>query len=249
MENDIRPAEYYYLNNLLVADTGRMLTLAYQDLCLREVLKVENRSVRIYRHHSRTRVRRFLVQGPQWENHGQGSFAEDFLVRPFQKRESIQLSHLRGYLKKKLEDSPSALDRSIYKDLREKDLCRFRVFCTSKGRKVRKHWRNSISEVDSKFNHWFASDQELLLNKLSELGPMILLLDEDKLKQLEDIPEGLKNLHAISDVKNRFSILGDSLLFSATSFDFGSSFDADFGGGFDGFGGGEFGGGGAVGDW
>ncbi len=221
-----------------------MLKLVLKDLCLRGILNIESRSIIVDQRYLKYRNRLFFTRGSNFQSYSTCSQAEEFFLKLFEKRHECQFYIIRRHVKKELDKI--AFDNLVYKDLRKKGLCFFKIFPSPKAIRERNLITQKVEELDSKFDSLLEHKPEEFARRVKELGSHILFLNEENLKKLQSHSELLKKI-GFAELSRSFNsdLFTSIALFS--SFDISGGFgDA---GGFDGFGGGDFGGGGAMGDW
>lgn len=245
--HSISPVEYYYLSNLIAGSEAEMLKLTLQDLCLRQVLNISRKSIIIDLRYGKPRPRIFLSRGEKFNDYESPSHAETFFLKLFENKDELRFYAVRKYVKNELDKS--SFDSLVYKDLKKKSLCSFKIIPAQRAIKYRKLIDSKIDNLNSKIDHLILNNHGELNKMVEDLACHVLLLEEDNLKKLEANSELLHQVSflQISNTQFNSNLFTSIGLFS--TMDSGSF--ADFSGfdGFGGFGGGDFGGGGAMGSW
>lgn len=246
----ISPAEYLYLSNLIVGDQTELIKLTIQDLCIKQVLKLENRYLQIDSKHDRMRARLHFCRGQKFIGYTTYSKAEQFFLQLFDDNEERRLYHIRHHIKNKLSKTSASFDNLVFRDLKRKKLCYLWIIPSLKAWRLRKRIQQEIKYLNSNLDHLLEKAPALLNAKVEELGSHVLLLEAEHLERLSKEASLLDKVPFINLLGDQFrsglvvGLGGASFGFSGGGFSGGG-----FSGGFGGFGGGSFGGGGASGSW
>jgi len=245
----LEPLEYKFLQNPYWGDSGELIKTTIQQLCVKRVLKLENRWVQVDRRHQSKRSRPFLILTEDYNSYDTSSSAERFILSAFAHDSELALFRMRNYIKFHFKKSLDPFkSKYVIPDVRHRGLCFNKYLLTSKGRGER-------NLLTSKIQHINNSIDELLLNVsllsqcLNDISINVISLEKSVLEKIYSTNELSPNLidfelYSSGQSSRAMDLLDMSTLVSWESF----SFDADMGG-FDGFGGGDFGGAGAGLDW
>ncbi|MCB2195377.1 MAG: hypothetical protein KQH79_05935 [Bacteroidetes bacterium] len=249
----LKPTEYYYLSNPLFADAAVMLKYTLQDLCYREILRVDQRWIQIHERETRKRLRFYFSQGENYASYVTQNTYENFFLKLFENHTELRFYQIRQYIKSKLEKDVHKYKRDyVFTDLLRQRLCVLRIFTTGKGRKFRKEVAEPLGLIERSIDILIESKQNVLLSLLEKLGSNVLLLNKETLDKLDTISEEINKISKLKFLSKTAAGFSTSTVFMTMNTSaFGASVFAGGGsfGGFGGFGGGSFGGGGAGGSW
>jgi hypothetical protein len=236
----VRPAEFRFLQHPGWADGADLIKLNLQELCMLNVLEVTQRWKQVDRREAKKRLRPVLKVGTNRAH--PKSRSDQFILRAFGQHSEIWFTDFRVFLKGELDkDYEDFRKKYIYEDARDKELCRFRVLLTAKGRSRKKLLQETLDRTNTKIDE-LLRDNEKLASTLALLGTNVILLEKVTLDKLR-IHTQQFNLETLN--------LLDTTAFTTIGFfhSFGSIDTADFSADFGGFGGGDFGGGGGGDSW
>ena len=249
----LNPTEYYYLTKPLVSCGAIMLKYTLQDLCLRNVLNVEQKWIRLNKRDKRKRLRFFFSQGSEFDNFETNNKYENFILKPFYNNAELRFYVIRQYIKKELEKDVHKYKREyVFNDLKRNGLCYFRFFPTSKGKLLRNEITKSIDRIETLIDVLIEKNSKILIKELEKLGSNILFLTEDTIEKLDNLSDDIAKIYKLRFLgKNAAGFSTMNTFFAMNTSAFGAAVFSSSGGfgGFSGFSGGSFGGGAAGGSW
>lgn len=131
---EISPAEYYFLNNLIAGDSTKMLILTLQHLCIRDVLNIEIQLTRVDSSQQGQRPRLYFNKGTNFKTYQTVRNAEKTIMSLFRHTSNIPFHQIRFWIQKNF--TKQGFDSLIYKDLKNANLCLLKVWATLKARKI-----------------------------------------------------------------------------------------------------------------
>lgn len=249
----LNPTEYYYLSKPLVSCGAVMLKYTLQDLCLRNILSVEQKWIKINKRENRERLRFFFTTGSEFDAYSSLNKYENFILEFFRNKTEIRFYKIRQYLAKELEKDVHKYKREyVFMDLKRKNLCYLRIFLTSQGKKLRNQITERIDMIESSVDYLIENNKTILLKELEYLGSNVLFLKKETIEKLDNLSEDISKISKLRFLsKNAYGFSTMNAFFAMNTSAFGAAAFASSGGfgGFSGFAGGSFGGGGAGGSW
>jgi hypothetical protein len=247
--NTLRPTEYIFLKSPFWSTGGELIKTTLQELCLKNILGVEERFIIVHKRDNVKRKRYYLKLRDQ-DQKGNYNRAEKFILEAFKTNKELSFAQIRNYVKYHFKKDTDRFKRNyVYPDLREKGFAVLYLWPTTAAIRERKSLKEKLAALDSNADEFITNGT--IGTKLQEIGFNIVLLEKETIKKIRAFNKGALDTGLLSFIeKNSFDTLNSFSSFS--SFDHFDSFDSfDFAdsSGFDGFGGGDFDGAGSGGDW
>lgn len=250
----ISPAEYLCLKNRVHAGPIKIITLVIQDLCLKKVINVNQKLIKVHRRDKRKRLRLFFTKGEIFYKYQPAGLAEKFILDLMLEVGEFRFYQLRNYFKHHFGKDEFDNFKKYYvtRDISNKGLYRFFYFRTDEALRLIVPLEERLDFIEKNINQLLNRDRVKLIFELNELGNHILNLSEETLEKI--VPLNLDKF----DKQMSDSILLNSSIFETEFEGRGQGFGTViglYGGGLGNstdtgvFGGGSFGGGGAGGSW
>ena len=245
----LTPAEFHYLSHPLSANGIDLLKYTLQDLCIKEVIKVEARHITIDSRLNRKRVRSFFCRDKAFQAYSTSKNHELFILSLLEKTDEFRFYVLRQHVKKEFKKRGLEPFKSDYvlKDLAEQDFTMLKYFPNRAGMSASKKVKSLLKRIETAID--ITADANELENLLEKVGSNVVFLDakyQDRLKAINSSVKNIENLKFLEIIQNQFQHFDRFLVGSAF---IGGGGLSSFSGGYGGFGGGSFGGGGAVEGW
>jgi uncharacterized membrane protein YgcG len=245
----LTPAEFHYLSHPLSANGVDLLKYTLQDLCIKEVIKVEARQIQIDARLKRARVRYFFCRDSAFSSYKTTKSHELFILNLLENAEEFRFYVLRHLVKKEFKKRGLVAFKSdlLLEDLAQSKMTMLKFFPNGKGLKLSKEMGQDLDRIGRLVKK--DVDAIALQRLLDKVGSNVLFLPEsvqEKLQEINSSAKNVENLKFLEIIQNQFQHF-DSF-FVGSAFISGGGISG-FSGGFDGFGGGDFGGGGAIGGW
>ncbi len=239
--NALRPYHYHYLINPFTCSAEDLLKYAFQDLCLRHILTIENRLVFLNKNDTRPSLRAFFKQGENY-NSAVVSEGEVFLYTMFSNYEELRFYQIRNKIISFLKSTPNFKTECVYKELYNKNHCRLKYYSTKNGHYKMYKINYGLSKIEELIT--INSFDTSLNYYLNAVGTNVIFLKPSTLNLLANNYD-FKEVNFNLDLKNWSSNSFRFDYFNTESFTDFSFSTTDF----DGFDGGDFGGAGAGTDW
>jgi hypothetical protein len=242
----LSPTEYLYLSRPYWSDGADMLKTTFQELCLKNVLRIEGRMVEIDKRDSKKRKRYFLKLNDEVYYHTQ-SRAESRILAIFEERKEWSFTDIRRYVKKHFHDSSDEFKyKYVLPDLKRKSFFAFSILLSKTARKEKKFLKEKLQFINKNIDTLIRN--KTLETELFEIGMNIILLEKETIDKIKNLDEQVLKIGDLEFFRNENSFNSLQTFSAVGSFDQISSFDLSDAG-VD-FGGGDFGGaGGGGGDW
>lgn len=229
------------------ADSAEMFKYTFQSLVMEGHVAYYYRSIQLTKNDWRKRPRIFLKLGQQYKETNTYSVAEQFVINILKTKDELRIHEIKNKALELLDkDIRNFKYDHVLKDVKKLGLCTFKYFLNSKGRKVKRYYKNVIDTVEEDIDH-LVKNKKVLDSHLNYLNTGIILLDDDVVEKAG------KKVPNLDEISAAFEII----LTNTTGITYGGVGWGGFsgggysggGGGFSGFGGGASGGGGSGGSW
>jgi hypothetical protein len=240
----LTPTEYHYLVRPYWSDGADMVRTTVQELCLKGVLKLEERLVTIHER-DRKRKRLFLRLNENFDPSEKFSLPEQAIINVFATKGEQSFSQFRNYVERHWSRNNDPFKEYVYSEMANKGYLILPAFKSGKGRKELRFLKGKIRQINTIVDYML--NNGTLATELKSIGLNIVLLDREVLKKIKAFDSGLLQLGLISYLRNtnEFNSLNSFMMMS--NFDTINSFDLSDSS-FD-FGGGDAGGGGGGDSW
>ncbi|MDP1802202.1 MAG: hypothetical protein Q8L81_12670 [Bacteroidota bacterium] len=227
------------------ADGVEMLKYTFQHLVMEGHVEIYYRAIQLTKNDWRKRPRIFFKLGNEYKETNTYSVAEQFVIDILKTKEELRIHEIKNKVLELLDkDIRNFKYDYVYKDVTKLGLCTFKYFLNSKGREVRRYYKNVIDVLEEDVN-MLVKNKLVLEVHLGYIKTGIILLDDEVVKKF-----GLK-VPDLDELSAAFEIIitGGGNRITYGGFGYGGYSGGGGGGGFSGFGGGMSGGGGSGGSW
>ncbi|MBL7913046.1 MAG: hypothetical protein JNJ41_18430 [Bacteroidia bacterium] len=223
-----------------------MLKYTFQHLVIEGHIEIYYRAINLTKHDKRKRPRIFFKLGDEYKETNTYTVAEQFVIDILKTKDELRIHEIKNKVLELLDKDIRKFKYDyVYKDVTKLGLCTFKYFLNSKGREVRRYYKNVIDLIEEDVDT-LVNNKAVLDSHLKYLGNGIILLDDEVVKKL-----GLK-VPNLDELSGAFEIISFGNGITYGTFGFGGGYSGggySGGGGFSGFGGGMSGGGGSGGSW
>lgn len=228
------------------ADGVEMLKYTFQHLVIEGHVEIYYRAIQLTKNDRRKRPRIFFKLSDEYKETNTYTVAEQFVIDILKTKDELRIHEIKNKVLELLDKDIRKFKYDyVYKDVKKLGLCTYKYFLNSKGREVRRYYKNVIDLLEEDVDT-LVKNKAVLDSHLKYLGNGIILLDDEVVKKIGVKVPDLDELSAAFEI----IINGSSNRITYGGFGFGGGYSGGGGGGgFSGFGGGMSGGGGSGGSW
>lgn len=183
-----KPAELQLLVFPYRSAGDNLLKIYLQDLCLRQVIAVEYRMVRLHENDPKKRARLHLFQGSKFAERDITSSAENMLLTPFLTDDDMRFYLFRQHVMLALQNDLETFKINfVYPDTVAKQFIRWQYFKSRAGRMAAKAIRKRIDLVADNVLKLMRQEHSELVDILEDLKEHICLFPTEILVQLKKV--------------------------------------------------------------